>query len=152
MPRPRPEPLAAHAKPAVAVLPIGRACGKAFGSRRLEEAIKARNGPLNRWRAQLKVGDRLDVMDNDARRAKRGDLGRWCEAVLVGCTEKGDRKWWTVHFRGWDTRFDEEIDVDHAERFLPPYSSVEDWRTVLQEGDELEVRRPGDAGALPEIQ
>ena len=133
-------------KPAVAVLPIGRACGKAFGSRRLEEAVKARNGPLNRWRAQLKVGDRLDVMDNDARRAKRGDLGRWCEAVLVGCTEKGDRKWWTVHFRGWDARFDEEIDADHAERFLPPYSSVEDWRTNLEEGDEIEVRRPGDHG------
>ena len=133
-------------KPAVAVLPIGRACGKAFGSRRLEEAVKARNGPLNRWRARLKVGDRLDVMDNDARRAKRGDLGRWCEAVLVGCTEKNDRKWWTVHFRGWDTRFDEEIDADHAERFLPPYSSVEDWRTNLNEGDEIEVRRPGDHG------
>ena len=132
-------------KPAVAVLPIGRACGKAFGSRRLEEAVKARNGPLNRWRAQLKVGDRLDVMDNDARRAKRGDLGRWCEAVLVGCTEN-DRKWWTVHFRGWDARFDEEIDADHAERFLPPYSSVEDWRTNLNEGDEIEVRRPGDHG------
>ena len=97
---------------------------------------------MNRWRAQLKVGDRLDVMDNDARRAKRGDLGRWCEAVLVGCTEKNDRKWWTVHFRGWDTRFDEEIDADHAERFLPPYSSVEDWRTSLNEGDEIEVRRP----------
>ena len=57
----------------------------------------------------------------------------------MGCTEKNDRKWWTVHFRGWDARFDEEIDADHAERFLPPYS-VEDWRNNLSEGDEIEVR------------
>ena len=50
--------------------------------------------------------------------------------------------WWVVRkndgsggrciFRGWDARFDEEIDADHAERFLPPYSSVEDWRTSLE--------------------
>ena len=64
---------------------------------------------------------------------------------MVGCAEER-RKWWTVHFRGWDARFDEEIDADHAERFLPPYSSVEDWRTSLNEGDEIEVRRPGDHG------
>ena len=112
-------------KPAVAVLPIGRACGKAFGSRRLEDAVKARNGPLNRWRAQLKVGDRLDVMDNDARRAKRGDLGRWCEAVLVGCTEKNDRKWWTVHFRGWEVRLLHAIATFNCYMRLP--SSIA-WR------------------------
>jgi len=133
-------------RPAVALLPIGRSCGQAFGARRLEDAVRARNGKLNRWRSQLRVGDRLDVMDNDARRAKRGDLGRWCEALLVGRTEKNDRKWWTVHFRGWDARFDEKIDEDHAERFLPPYTQVGDWRSRLAIDDELEVRRPNDAG------
>ena len=61
-------------------------------------------------------------MDNDSKRAKAGDRGRWCEAEIVGRanppTERSrTRALWKVHFRGWDSKFDEFIFAEHAERF-----------------------------------
>ncbi|KAH8067489.1 metalloendopeptidase [Aureococcus anophagefferens] len=71
-------------RPQVKALTLAARCGRAFGVKKLTDAVAARTGRLERWRATLKVGDRLDVMDNDSKRAAPGDRGRWCEAELVG--------------------------------------------------------------------
>ena len=139
-------------RPAVRALPLSAACGRAFGDKKLRDAISARSGRLVAWREALRVGDRLDVMDNDSKRAANGDRGRWCEAELVGHAppptgRSRTRALWKVHFRGWDAKFDEFIFAEHAERFRPAFTMVRNWREKLAEGDEVEVRRPRDFNA-----
>ena len=136
-------------RPQVKALTLAARCGKAFGVKKLTDAVAARTGRLERWRSTLKVGDRRDVMDNDSKRAAPGDRGRWCEAELVGhapppTDRSRTRALWKVHFRSWDGKFDEFIFSEHAERFRPAFTMVADWRRHLAAGDEVEVRRPRD--------
>ena len=62
-------------------------------------------------------------------------------------TSRSTRALWKVHFRGWDSKFDEFIFAEHAERFRPTWTMVDNWRDRLKPGDEVEVRRPRDANA-----
>ena len=77
-----------------------------------------------------KVGQRLDV--------RRKDL-TWCEGKIVRLlTIQGALKV-VVHCHSFDFGDDEIHDI-HSEALQPPYTRVEEWRSKLKVGSDIEVR------------
>ena len=78
------------------------------------------------WRNDLNVGDSIDCLDSD---------NRWFEAIILA-TNVNDI---TVHFRGWDSRYD-VIESKSSYRVQLPYSKTRKWRDFIEEGDFIEIK------------
>lgn len=74
------------------------------------------------------IGQRVDVLD--------GDL-TWWEARIIQIYEKTNEV--RVHYDLWTSRWDEDIWLDSG-RIAPFRSYTDDWRSDLEEGDDIEFQ------------
>jgi hypothetical protein len=81
------------------------------------------------WQKDLRVGDEVDCLDLK---------NTWLEAVII---EVIPNKSVRVHFKGWNSTFDETIPIELIPRkIMPLYSNVKNWRANVEEDDKLDVR------------
>ena len=78
------------------------------------------------WRTSLKIGDFLDCLDTD---------NKWFEGVVLNTHSDGV----TVHFRGWNSRYD-VFESFFSVRIQPPYTKSREWRRFIGVGDMIEVK------------
>ena len=77
------------------------------------------------WRSNLQVGDSVDCMDLD---------DKWFEAVI----QSKDRNICKVHFYGWHSRFDLNINL-FSIRLKPHHTMTPKWREYIDIGDVIEI-------------
>ena len=77
------------------------------------------------WCTNLKVGDFVDCMDMD---------NKWFEAVI----ERKDGNVCKVHFLGWHSRFDLNINI-FSIRLKPHHTMTPKWREYIDIGDVIEI-------------
>ena len=77
------------------------------------------------WRSNLQVGDTVDCMDLD---------DKWFEAVI----QSKDRNICKVHFYGWHSRFDLNINL-FSIRLKPHHTMTPKWREYIDIGDVIEI-------------
>jgi ubiquitin C-terminal hydrolase len=81
------------------------------------------------WQKDLRVGDEVDCCD--ARNT-------WLEAVIVAVNEDKSVR---VHFKGWNSTFDETVPADKVpSKVAPLFSNVKNWRANIEEDDKVDVR------------
>jgi hypothetical protein len=81
-----------------------------------------RQNVLDKWRASLRKGDRVDAIDGDK---------KWFEAEVKDVRSDGAVK---VHYRGWATKWD--VYIPQSALFLsiqPLYSVTQPWRRELRD-------------------
>jgi hypothetical protein len=78
------------------------------------------------WRTSLKIGDFLDCLDTD---------NKWFEGVILNAHPDGV----TVHFRGWNSRYD-VFESFFSARIQQPYTKSKEWRRFIGVGDMIEVK------------
>jgi hypothetical protein len=86
-----------------------------------DEVLELRDGLLNVWQTRLMIGDVVDAVDKQ---------GKWYESVLVEGVTEGHLR---VHFKGWSSKWDDDIPLlDAPIRIQPLNSRTANWRGRLR--------------------